>query len=112
MKILILHRKFAKVCLYSRSRTPFILTNFRPNFFYFLQTIAAKEVIQKDTQKIEKANEVVDKNTEKLKKENERLQEHTKNSCRCWIWLLLMIVTFTFIAMVWIMKFFRKRSDY
>jgi len=76
------------------------------------QTIAAKEVIQKDTQKIEKANEVVDKNTEKLKKENERLQEHTKNSCRCWIWLLLMIVTFTFIAMVWIMKFFRKRSDY
>ena len=76
------------------------------------QTIAAKEVIQKDTSKIEKANEVVDKNTEKLMKENERLQEHTKNSCRCWIWLLLMIVTFTFIIMVWIMKFFRKRSDY
>ena len=62
------------------------------------QTIAAKEVIQKDTSKIEKANETVDKNTEKLMKENERLQEHTKNSCRCWIWLLLGIVTMTFIG--------------
>merc|ERR1711860_264735 len=36
------------------------------------QSIAAKEVIQKDTKKIEKANEVVDKNSEKLKKEDER----------------------------------------
>ena len=62
------------------------------------QTLAAKEVIQKDTSKIEKTNETVDKNTEKLMKENERLQEHTKNSCRCWIWLLLGIVTMTFIG--------------
>ena len=45
-----------------------------------------------------RVQKVVDKNTEKLMKENERLQEHTKNSCRCWIWLLLMIVSMTFIG--------------
>lgn len=76
------------------------------------QSMAAKEVIQKDTNVIEKANEVVDKNSERLKKETERIQEHTKFSCRCWVWLLLAVVTMTFIAMVWVMKLFRKRSDY
>ena len=76
------------------------------------QTLAAKEVIQKDTTVIEKATEVTDKNAERLKKETDRIEEHAKFSCRCWIWLLLIVVTFTFIAMVWVMKFFRKMKDY
>lgn len=63
------------------------------------QSLAAKEVILKDTAVIEKANENADKNTTKLKTESDRLQEHTKFSCRCWIWFLLMVVTFTFIGM-------------
>ena len=36
----------------------------------------------------------------------------TKSSCRCWIWSLLGIVIMTFVSMVWVMKFFRKRKDY
>ena len=62
------------------------------------QSLAAKEVILKDTAVIEKANTVADKNTDRLKNEMERLQEHTKSSCRCWIWLLIVIVTVTFIG--------------
>ena len=100
-------------------------------------------IIEKDTTVIDKTNTVADKNAERLKKEADRLQEHTKSSCRCWIWLLCVIVMVTFIceyffcyfsktyfffqktiaqkvinlffsfaAMVWVMKFFRKRSDY
>ena len=46
------------------------------------QTLAAKEVISKDTGVIEKASEVTDKNAERLKKETERIEEHTKFSCR------------------------------
>ena len=76
------------------------------------QSKAAQDVIKKDTAVIEKASEMADKNTERLKKEAERLEEHTKSSCRCWIWLLLGIVIMTFISMVWVMKFFRKRKDY
>ncbi len=73
------------------------------------QSLAAKDVILKDKSVIEKATEVVDKNTNRLKTETDRIQEHTRFSYRCWIWLLLAIVTFTFIAMVWVMKLFRKR---
>lgn len=76
------------------------------------QSLAAKEVILKDTGVIEKASEIVDKNSERLKNETDRIEEHAKFSCRCWIWLLLAIVTMTFVAMVWVMKLFRKRSDY
>ena len=62
------------------------------------QTLAAREVIHKDTTVIDKAHEVADKNAEKLSKETERLREHAKFSCRCWIWLLLFCVTITFIG--------------
>ena len=76
------------------------------------QSLAAKDVILKDTAVIEKTAEMADKNTERLKKEADRLEEHTKSSCRCWIWSLLGIVIMTFVSMVWVMKFFRKRKDY
>ena len=76
------------------------------------QSLAAKDVILKDTAVIEKTAEMADKNTERLKKEADRLGEHTKSSCRCWIWSLLGIVIMTFVSMVWVMKFFRKRKDY
>jgi hypothetical protein len=62
------------------------------------QSLAAKEVILKDTATIDKANELADKNTTRLTKEADRLQEHSKFSCRCWIWLLIVIVSMTFIC--------------
>ena len=55
-------------------------------------------IIEKDTTVIDKTNTVADKNAERLKKEADRLQEHTKSSCRCWIWLLCVIVMVTFIC--------------
>jgi len=74
------------------------------------QTIAAGEIVRKDTQVMEQSNELAQKNDDKLKAETERLQERNTSPCRCWIWMLLSVVCFTFIAMVWIMKFFRKRK--
>jgi len=74
------------------------------------QTIAAGEIVRKDTKVIEQASELAQRNDDKLKAETERLQERNTSPCRCWIWMLLSIVCFTFIAMVWIMKFFRKRK--
>jgi len=74
------------------------------------QTIAAGEIVRKDTQVMEHSNELAQKNDDKLKAETERLQERNTSPCRCWIWMLLSVVCFTFIAMVWIMKLFRKRK--
>ena len=97
------------------------------------QTLAAGEIIKKDTLTLEKTNELADKNTSKLAVETERLQKHTNKLCRCWIWFLMLVVTITFIgmkhilnllcnfscsfiknnfdlsAMVMVMKIFRKR---
>jgi len=74
------------------------------------QAIAAGEIVRKDTAVMEQSNVLAQKNEDKLKTETERLQERNSSPCRCWIWMLLSIVCFTFIAMVWIMKFFRKRK--
>ena len=64
--------------------------------------------IEKDTTVIDKTNTVADKNAERLKKEADRLQEHTKSSCRCWIWLLCVIVMVTFICEYFFFCFFSK----
>lgn len=74
------------------------------------QTIAAGEIVRKDTKVIEQSSELAQRNDDKLKAETERLQERNTSPCRCWIWMLLSVVCFTFIAMVGIMKLFRKRK--
>ena len=74
------------------------------------QSMAANEIIKKDIGTLEKTDELASKNTEKLSIEAERLSEHTKRSCRCWIWFIILIVSITFIAMVMVMKVFRKRN--
>ena len=72
------------------------------------QSLAANEIIKKDTASLEKTNEMADRNSARLGVEADRLSVHTKTLCRCWIWFILLIVTATFIVMVWIMKFFGK----
>ena len=62
------------------------------------QTLAAGEIIKKDTVTLEKTNELADKNTSRLAVETERLQKHTNKLCRCWIWFLMLVVTITFIG--------------
>jgi len=74
------------------------------------QTMVAGEIVRKDTKVMEQSSELAQKNADKLKVEADRLAERNSSPCRCWVWLLLTIVCFTFIAMVWVMKLFRKRK--
>lgn len=74
------------------------------------QTMAAGEIVRKDTKVMEASSELAQKNADKLKVEADRLAEKNSSPCRCWIWMLLTIVCITFIAMVWVMKLFRKRK--
>ena len=68
------------------------------------------EIVRKDTITIERSNQLAEANSAKLQVESERLSEHTGSACRCWVWFLLAIVCVTFIAMVMVMKIFRKRK--
>ncbi len=62
------------------------------------QSMAANEIIKKDIGTLEKTDELAERNAEKLAIEAERLAEHTKRSCRCWIWFIILIVSVTFIG--------------
>ena len=62
------------------------------------QSLAAGDIIRKDTQSLEKTSDLADRNTDRLAVETERLSEHTKAGCRCWIWFLLFVVTLTFVG--------------
>lgn len=74
------------------------------------QTMAAGEIVRKDTKAMEASSELAQKNADKLKVEADRLTERNSSPCRCWVWMLLTIVCFTFIAMVGVMKLFRKKK--
>jgi len=74
------------------------------------QSLAAHEIIKKDITTLTKTDELADRNTERLGIETERLAEHTKRACRCWIWFIVLVVSITFVAMVMVMKVFRKRN--
>jgi SNARE protein 1 len=73
------------------------------------QTRVAGEIVRKDTNVMERSNQLAEANAAKLQMESDRLSEHTGSACRCWVWFLLAIVVFTFIAMIMVMKIFRKR---
>ncbi len=71
------------------------------------QSLAAGEIIRKDTAVLEKTSEAADKNTTRLGIESARLSEHTKTGCRCWIWFVLLVVTITFIGRREMSSYFR-----
>ena len=73
------------------------------------QTRVAGEIVRKDTVVMERSNQLAEANSDKLQMESDRLSEHTGSACRCWVWFLLGIVCITFVAMVMVMKIFRKR---
>eukprot|EP00094_Tigriopus_californicus_P005457 TCALIF_05259-PA protein Name:"Similar to use1 Vesicle transport protein USE1 (Danio rerio)" AED:0.05 eAED:0.05 QI:0/0.75/0.6/0.8/0.75/0.6/5/1028/284 len=73
------------------------------------QSMAAGEIIRNDTASLERTNELAEANRTRLGLESERLNKHTQQLCRWWIWLIIFLVTVTFVAMVMIMKIFRKR---
>merc|ERR1739846_304854 len=73
------------------------------------QTRVAGEIVRKDTVVMERSNQLAEANSGKLQMESDRLSEHTGSAYRCWVWFLLGIVCITFVAMVMVMKIFRKR---
>ena len=49
-----------------------------------------------------------DMNFEKLKTESERLEQHTKKSVNWLLWLMLILVSFTFISMILFIRIFPR----
>jgi len=73
------------------------------------QTLAAKTLVEDDTDRIEKINKRADENTAKLQGEGSRISKLASRwNCRCWIWLAMLIVILTFVGMVLLMKLFKK----
>ncbi|XP_016121453.1 vesicle transport protein USE1-like, partial [Sinocyclocheilus grahami] len=49
-----------------------------------------------------------DMNFEKLKTESERLEQHAKKSVNWFLWLMLIVVSFTFISMILFIRLFPR----
>uniref|UniRef100_UPI00398F4BBF vesicle transport protein USE1-like isoform X1 n=1 Tax=Pristiophorus japonicus TaxID=55135 RepID=UPI00398F4BBF len=71
-------------------------------------TLAAQNVIKQDNQTLTQSLRVADQNFEKLKVESERLEQHTKKSVNWLLWLMLVVVCFTFISMILFIRIFPK----
>ena len=75
------------------------------------QSSIAGTIIRKDTVKLEQSSAQADSNLEKLNIETKRVGEFSaRGNCRCWIWLMMVIVLFTFIGMVLMMRLFSKKT--
>ncbi|XP_023320329.1 vesicle transport protein USE1-like isoform X2 [Eurytemora carolleeae] len=73
------------------------------------QTLAAKSLVQEDTDRIERINKRADDNLSKIQSEGGRVSKLASRwNCRCWIWLAMLIVVLTFVGMVLLMKLFKK----
>jgi len=73
------------------------------------QSVAAGAMLRKDTVKLEQAAENADTNLAKLTEETQRVSEFSSRGCRCWIWLMMLLVVLTFLGMVLTMRLFRKK---
>ncbi|KAJ8277350.1 hypothetical protein GJAV_G00074240 [Gymnothorax javanicus] len=71
-------------------------------------TLAAQSIIKQDNQTLKQSMRHADLNFEKLKTESERLEQHTKKSVNWFLWLMLILVCFTFISMILFIRLFPK----
>uniref|UniRef100_A0A667YAT1 Vesicle transport protein USE1 n=1 Tax=Myripristis murdjan TaxID=586833 RepID=A0A667YAT1_9TELE len=71
-------------------------------------TLAAQNIIKQDNQTLSQSMRQADLNFEKLKTESERLEQHTKKSVNWLLWLMLILVSFTFISMILFIRIFPK----
>ena len=75
------------------------------------QSSTAGDIIRRDTVRLETASNLADSNLEKLNVETKRVGEFSaRGNCRCWIWLMMVLVVFTFIGMVLMMRLFSKKN--
>lgn len=73
------------------------------------QSELANKIIKKDTEVVGKSSQLTENNYAKLKVESEKLQEHSKRACKCWMWIMLVVVLVVFINMVLFMKVMKKK---
>ncbi|KAM9384896.1 vesicle transport protein USE1 isoform 1-T1 [Pholidichthys leucotaenia] len=71
-------------------------------------TLAAQNIIKQDNQTLSQSMRQADLNFEKLKTEAERLEQHTKKSVNWLLWLMLILVSFTFISMILFIRIFPR----
>ncbi|CAN9500410.1 unnamed protein product [Ophioblennius macclurei] len=71
-------------------------------------TLAAQNIIKQDNQTLSQSMRQADLNFEKLKTESERLEQHTKKSVNWLLWLMLILVSFTFISMILFIRLFPR----
>uniref|UniRef100_A0A665X145 Vesicle transport protein USE1 n=1 Tax=Echeneis naucrates TaxID=173247 RepID=A0A665X145_ECHNA len=71
-------------------------------------TMAAQNIIRQDNQTLSQSMRQADLNFEKLKTESERLEQHTKKSVNWLLWLMLILVSFTFISMILFIRIFPR----
>uniref|UniRef100_A0A8D3EFG6 Vesicle transport protein USE1 n=1 Tax=Scophthalmus maximus TaxID=52904 RepID=A0A8D3EFG6_SCOMX len=71
-------------------------------------TMAAQNIIKQDNQTLSQSMRQADLNFEKLKTESERLEQHTKKSVNWLLWLMLILVSFTFISMILFIRIFPR----
>ncbi|XP_037789576.1 vesicle transport protein USE1-like [Penaeus monodon] len=62
------------------------------------QSRIANKIIKKDIDALDKSSKVADSNQTHLKVEANRLAEYNKRACNFWIWIMIIIVCFTFIG--------------
>nr|XP_049585185.1 vesicle transport protein USE1 [Syngnathus scovelli] len=71
-------------------------------------TLAAQSIIKQDNQTLGQSMHQADVNFEKLKTESERLEQHAKKSVNWLLWLMLILVSFTFISMILFIRLFPR----
>ncbi|XP_061739120.1 vesicle transport protein USE1 [Nerophis ophidion] len=71
-------------------------------------TLAAQSIIKQDNQTLGQSMRQADVNLEKLKTESERLEQHAKKSVNWLLWLMLVLVSFTFISMILFIRLFPR----
>ncbi|XP_065100617.1 vesicle transport protein USE1 isoform X2 [Paramisgurnus dabryanus] len=71
-------------------------------------SLAAQNIIKQDNQVLTQSMRQADVNFEKLKTESDRLEQHAKKSVNWFLWLMLIIVSFTFISMILFIRLFPK----
>ncbi|XP_034088603.1 vesicle transport protein USE1 [Gymnodraco acuticeps] len=71
-------------------------------------SLAAQNIIKQDNQTLSHSMRQADLNFEKLKTESERLEQHTKKSVNWMLWLMLILVSFSFISMILFIRIFPR----
>ncbi|KAG5276136.1 hypothetical protein AALO_G00128260 [Alosa alosa] len=71
-------------------------------------TLAQQNIIKQDNQTLSHSMRQADVNFEKLKTESDRLEQHAKKSVNWFLWLMLILVSFTFISMILFIRIFPK----